>query len=438
MLTSKIPTLSDIVIFGSPCTVHQDAKNKSLDARGKRGLIIGKSDEIKGFRVYIPGDKVVVVTQHVKNVETLNKEQNEQLRRTHLQDNGEGVREGSAQELTSQATGQVTGRKKCTRKSGWTRDAHVTRSTAKKTRGVNDEQKLEEVTDVANSIRERDPSNYGQAMKSAQKDNWVIAMDEELQALEENNVWELELPPRGSHVLHTKWVFKTKRDSDGEIERYKARLVTCGNEQVFGVDYGLTFAAVMELSTVKIILVLALGWGVPARHGDIPNAYVKADKEEHLEIFIAVPQGMIVPGAMLDQFGVAGSNKLALRLKKSLYELKQYAEGDLIIVSVYVDDLLVTASSQTKVEDFFKAMRVLSIKDLGEVNKFLGMRVTLNNAKTYTIDQTAAIVEMLSQNGLMEANGVKVPIGEESNDNETEPVYLEMKRGQNGEPTFSH
>lgn len=66
MLTNKVPTLSDIVIFGSPCTVHQDAKNKSLGARGKRGLIVGKSDEIKGYRVYIPGNKMVVVTQRGK------------------------------------------------------------------------------------------------------------------------------------------------------------------------------------------------------------------------------------------------------------------------------------------------------------------------------------------------------------------------------------
>lgn len=53
-----------------------------------------------------------------------------------------------------------------------------------------------------------------------------------------------------------------------------------------------------------------------------------------------------------------------------------------------MDDLLVMTSCQTKVEDFSKAMNVLSIKDMDEVNKFWGMRIYLNNAKTYTIDQT--------------------------------------------------
>lgn len=61
-----------------------------------------------------------------------------------------------------------------------------------------------------------------------------------------------------------------------------------GNEQVNGVDYGLTFSPVMELSTVKVILVHALRCGVASRHGDIPNAYLKADKEKHLEIFLAI------------------------------------------------------------------------------------------------------------------------------------------------------
>ena len=60
---------------------------------------------------------------------------------------------------------------------------------------------------------------------------------------------------------------------------------------MLGVDYTLTFAAVMELATVNLILVLSGRWNVPARHGDVPNAYVKAEKEEHLDIYMKVPMG---------------------------------------------------------------------------------------------------------------------------------------------------
>eukprot|EP00644_Phytophthora_capsici_P011049 jgi/Phyca11/110264/e_gw1.18.56.1 len=111
-------------------------------------------------------------------------------------------------------------------------------------------------------------------------------MTEELRALEANGVWQVVKAPSGVRALHTKWVYKTKLDAGGGVERLKARLVACGNEQEFGVNYDVTFADVMGPSSVKIILALARKWRVPAKHGDVPNAYVKADKETELEIFV--------------------------------------------------------------------------------------------------------------------------------------------------------
>lgn len=93
------------------------------------------------------------------------------------------------------------------------------------------------------------------------------------------------MPKKVNQVLHTKWVFKIKMDAYEKIEPFKSRLAACGNEQVFGIEYGLTFAAVMEVSALNIILMLALRWKLLVRHGDIPNANVKANKEKNLEIF---------------------------------------------------------------------------------------------------------------------------------------------------------
>ena len=108
-------------------------------------------------------------------------------------------------------------------------------------------------------------------------------MNEEISALEDNDVWMVSRRSNRSNVLHSKWVFKTKTTADGGLYWHKARLVACGNEQVFGVDYALTFAAVMDMITVKAILALAATWGVPALHVDVSNSYVKAEKELHLE-----------------------------------------------------------------------------------------------------------------------------------------------------------
>ena len=60
----------------------------------------------------------------------------------------------------------------------------------------------------------------------------------------------------------------------------------------------------------------------------------------------------------------------------------KHCGDDTIIVGVYVYDLLVTASKRVLVNDFFKAMGVLSIKDRGEVSKFLSMRVVLKDGPT--------------------------------------------------------
>ena len=160
-------------------------------------------------------------------------------------------------------------------------------------------------------------------MRSAERKGWERAIIEELQALEDNGVWRISKRPKGRNTLHTKWVYRTKTNVDGHLECLKARLVTCGNEQVFGVDYQLTFAAVMDMSTVKVILALSAIWGVPAKHGDIPNAYVKAEKESHLEILVHIPQAMEVSEETLKTIGATNKKEVLLELHKILYGLKQ-------------------------------------------------------------------------------------------------------------------
>ena len=123
--------------------------------------------------------------------------------------------------------------------------------------------------------------------------------------------------------IDTKWVYRTKTNADGLLERLKARLVACANEHVFGVDYQLTFASVMEMSTVKVIPALAAIWGVTEKRGDIPNAYVKADKEAHLEILLHVPQAMEVSEDILKTLGATHKKDVVLVLQKSLYGLRQ-------------------------------------------------------------------------------------------------------------------
>ena len=86
-------------------------------------------------------------------------------------------------------------------------------------------------------------------------------MDQKYAALMRNNTWDLvELPPI-RNVVGSKWVFRTKFNSDGSIQKYKARLVAQGFNQQQGFDYTETFSPVVKQITIRLILSLALAKG---------------------------------------------------------------------------------------------------------------------------------------------------------------------------------
>ena len=77
-----------------------------------------------------------------------------------------------------------------------------------------------------------------------------------------------------------------------------------------------------DISTAKVVLALVATWGVPAKHGDIPNAYVRAEKEAHLDIYLQVPSGMTVSESTLRKIGATHPGEVVLELQRSLYGLK--------------------------------------------------------------------------------------------------------------------
>jgi len=76
-------------------------------------------------------------------------------------------------------------------------------------------------------------------------------MDKEIKILQENNTWTLVPRPEGKKILTSKWVFKIKRDQNGEIKRYKARLVARGHTQRKGIDYAEVFASVARYELIR-------------------------------------------------------------------------------------------------------------------------------------------------------------------------------------------
>ena len=81
-------------------------------------------------------------------------------------------------------------------------------------------------------------------------------MKDEMESMEDNNVWDLVELPNGSKPIGCKWIFKTKRDSNGSVKRYKARLVTKGFTQKEGIDYRETFSLVSTKNSFRTIMTL--------------------------------------------------------------------------------------------------------------------------------------------------------------------------------------
>jgi Reverse transcriptase (RNA-dependent DNA polymerase) len=85
---------------------------------------------------------------------------------------------------------------------------------------------------------------------------WRKVMDKEINAIEKIEIWELAELPKGQKVIGVKWVFKKKMNSQGEIERYKARLVEKGYRQKASIDYGEVFAPVARMETIRLLILV--------------------------------------------------------------------------------------------------------------------------------------------------------------------------------------
>jgi hypothetical protein len=139
---------------------------------------------------------------------------------------------------------------------------------------------------------------------------WVQAMDSEMQSICKNGTWELATLPPGQKSIGLKWIFKLKKNSDGEVVKHKARLVAKGYVQQQGVDFEEVFAPVARLDTIRLILALAANRGWQVHHLDVKTAFLNGELEE--EVYVAQPEGYVEKG----------KEKMVLKLSKALYGLK--------------------------------------------------------------------------------------------------------------------
>jgi hypothetical protein len=114
-------------------------------------------------------------------------------------------------------------------------------------------------------------------------------MNVEFDALLHNITWTLVPLDSASNVIGCKWVFWVKRKADGSLDWYKAGLVAKGFHQQLGIDYGEAYSPIIKLTTVCIVLSVALSNGWPIHQIDIYNVFLHGDISEVL--YVSQPLG---------------------------------------------------------------------------------------------------------------------------------------------------
>lgn len=271
------------------------------------------------------------------------------------------------------------------------------------------------------------PVSYSAAVTGADAAEWCAAIASELASLEKNATWSVAALPADRRAVGCTWVFKVKRNKDGGVERYKARLCAQGFSQREGVDYGDTFAPVARVTTIRVLLSIAAQLDFEIEQMDVCTAFLNGELEE--DIFMRPPPGLSVPPGTV------------LKLHKGLYGLKQSprvwnhtinafllrigfvrlvadpcvyvcrTDEWVIFIALFVDDLiLVSSSSDAIVELKCQLHREYDMTDLGAMEWCLGMLVTRDRSnRVLTINQSGYLVEVLTRFNMESAHPGKTP-----------------------------
>ena len=154
------------------------------------------------------------------------------------------------------------------------------------------------------------PASYKEAMGRPDKDLWQQAIDEEMAALYEKDVYSETSPPDGLTPLPSKLVLNIKRDEQGHVDKYKARLVAKGFRQIAGRDYDEVFAPTAQHVTLRVLLATASSRELELDQLDVKTAFLNGELSG--DVFLKLPPEL-------------GSK--VWRLHKALYGLKQAARA---------------------------------------------------------------------------------------------------------------
>ena len=253
-------------------------------------------------------------------------------------------------------------------------------------------------------------------------------MDEEVDALDNNDTWRLTPLPEGKKAIGCKWVYKIKRNADGSISRYKARLVAKGYAQTYGIDFEKTFSPVAKMATMRAVIAMAAAKRLDLRPMDVKNAFLNG--ELHEEVYMEQPEGYVHPKFPdyvcklkkalygLKQAPRAWTNRISKFLQSigfviSMADYSMYVkktDAGLVVIVIYVDDLIITGDDKVQITNVKKVLRAkFDMKDLGELMYFLGIEV-IRTPQGIWLLQRKYVLDMLKKYGMTACKPIATPI----------------------------
>ncbi|RVW93071.1 Retrovirus-related Pol polyprotein from transposon RE1 [Vitis vinifera] len=242
-----------------------------------------------------------------------------------------------------------------------------------------------------------EPNTFQEAISHPK---WKEAMNEEFRALMKNKTWSLVSFPTNRTSVGCKWVFKLKRNLDGSVSRYKARLVAKSYSQVPGFDFYETFSPIVKPTTIRVVLAIAVSQSWSIRQLDVNNAFLNGELQEK----VYMDQSLGFDGRTNQE------QKLVCKLHKALYGLK-FTNCSSLFVLVYVDDIVVTRSSSQEIHELISRLSGLfSLKDLGELSYFLGIEVKKTTDGGLHLSQKKYIQDLLKKTKMDGAKSLPTPM----------------------------
>ncbi|MCO5612745.1 hypothetical protein L7F22_067014 [Adiantum nelumboides] len=259
------------------------------------------------------------------------------------------------------------------------------------------------------------PLSVVDALASSESKEWHAAILDELQALKAANTWELVPPPEHHNIISCKWLLKKKYHPDGSVDRYKARLVTCGFTQQQGVDYFDTYLPVLGMIAFWLLIALTAKCNLLLHHVDIVTAFLHGMLQELIY--------MLQPPHFEDPH----HPEYVCKLNKPIYDLKQSAREwyirmhhylikcgwehlmadyniyiwqtakGMAILGLFVDDIPLLGTSKYMLLQAIDCIsQEFPVTDKGPMTYFLGIEVIQDPAgKFIQLSQSKYIEELL-------------------------------------------